>query len=143
MTDAAELARQWFDAIHANDVDGAVARLADDVDFVAPGVSFRGSGPARSFLQGYVEAFPDATFDIRSETSVGSRAVLEGVYVGTNSGPMPTPQGEMPATGRSVSLPFVTIVESVDGERISSHRAYWDQMDFMAQLGMMGSQDQG
>jgi steroid delta-isomerase-like uncharacterized protein len=140
MADAAELGAKWFEAIQAHDIEGAVALLADDVDFVSPGYSFRGSGQARGFLQGYVDSFPDATFDIRSETSVGSRAVLEGVYAGTNSGPMSTPQGEMPATGRSVSLPFVTIVESVDGERISSHRAYWDQVAFLGQLGMMGDQ---
>ena len=47
MADAAELGAKWFEAIQAHDIEGAVALLADDVDFVFLGYSFRGSGQAR------------------------------------------------------------------------------------------------
>ena len=143
MTDAAELSKAWFAAIEGGDIEAAVALLADDVEFDTPTGPLRGAAAVRPFVQGYIDGFPDGRFEIKSEMSVGSRAAVEGVYAGTNSGSMATPQGEMPATGREVALPFVSIIETVDGERISSHRVYWDQMAFLAQLGMMGDQPQG
>jgi steroid delta-isomerase-like uncharacterized protein len=142
MSDAAELGKRWFEAIEAGDIEGAMGLLADDVEFDTPSGPMRGTGLVRPFVQGYIDGFPDGTFELKSEVSVGSRAALEGVYAGTNTGAMATPQGEMPATGRSVSIPFVTIFESVDGERISSHRVYWDQMAFMTQLGIAGEAPQ-
>ena len=54
----------------------------------------------------------------------------------TPPGHSATPQGQMPATGRSVSIPFSTFME-IEGERITAQRAYWDQVAFMAQLGLM------
>jgi predicted ester cyclase len=63
--------------------------------------------------------------------------VVEGVYSGTHTGPLATPDGqEIAATDKSVNVPYVTMFEVRDG-RIASHRAYWDQMAFMAQLGLM------
>src|SRR5262245_21531032 len=114
MTDAAELSKAWFAAIEGGDIEGAVGLLADDVEFDTPSGPLRGIAAVRPFVQGYIDGFPGARFEIRSETSVGSRAAVEGIYAGTNTGPMATPQGEMPATGKEVSVPFAAIVESVD-----------------------------
>jgi carboxymethylenebutenolidase len=52
------------------------------------------------------------------------------------AGAMQTAAGEMPATGRTVSLPFVTAFQ-VRGDRITQHHAYWDQMTFLVQLGLV------
>ena len=41
--------------------------------------------------------------------------------------------GSLPATGRSVSAPFVTMLEVSEGA-ITSHRPYWDVAALMAQL---------
>jgi steroid delta-isomerase-like uncharacterized protein len=136
MADAAELGRKFFRAIQDSDIDGACALLSDDVDFSSPGGAFKGSTEVRPFLQGYVEGFPGASFEIRNVVEAGQNAALEGAYIGTHSGPLRGPTGDIPATGKSVSLPFVSVFES-DGERITAHRSYWDQMGFMAQLGLM------
>ena len=41
---------------------------------------------------------------------------LEGVYGGTRTGPLRTPDGaEIPATGREAHGPFVTVFEVEDG----------------------------
>lgn len=136
MVDPIEIARQWFKAIEDHDIEGAVALLGSDVDFQAPGGSFKGSDAVRPFVQGYVESFPDARFDVSSIISSGDRAFAEATYIGTNTGAMPTPAGEMPPTGKPVSLPFGTAFLIRD-DRIAELHAYWDQMAFLGQLGLV------
>jgi steroid delta-isomerase-like uncharacterized protein len=136
MGDPAELARRWFKAIEDHDVEGAVEILDPDVDFSSPGGSFKGSGDARPFLQSYVDGFPDARFELSNVFSSGDRAMVEGTYSGTNTGAMQSPAGEMPATGKTVNLPFAAAMR-VQGDRITQHHAYWDQMTFLGQLGLI------
>jgi len=41
----------------------------------------------------------------------------------------------IPATGRSVKIPFATLFRVKSG-KIASHRAYWDMATFLGQLGL-------
>lgn len=58
--------------------------------------------------------------------------------VGTHTGPLDTPEGELPPTGRSLRLRECDMVTVVDGAAVT-HRFYYDQVEFMSQLGLMGS----
>jgi steroid delta-isomerase-like uncharacterized protein len=136
MADPAQLARQWFKAIEDHEVDAAVELLDPDVDFSAPGAQFKGSDATRPFLQGYVDGFPDARFEISNLFASGDRAFVEAIYRGTNTGAMQSPQGEMPPTGKAVEIPFATAFLIRDG-RIAEQHAYWDQMSFLGQLGLV------
>jgi steroid delta-isomerase-like uncharacterized protein len=133
---SSELGRKWFRAIEEHDIEGAMGLLSDEVEFASPGAQFTGSGAARPFLEGYIGGFPDGRFDLRTTLESGDTAAIEGTWIATNTGEMLTPAGPMPPTGRAVSLPFTTVFET-DGDRITSHRAYWDQAAFMAQLGLI------
>jgi steroid delta-isomerase-like uncharacterized protein len=139
MATAAELGTKYFALLSDGRVEAAAALLSPDVRFASPAGSFQGSGPAAAFLQGYFTAFPDARFEIDATTEGGSSAAMEGIYAGTNTGPMSTPAGDVPATGKAVSVPFVTVLET-DGERLTAHRAYWDQLGFLTQLGLVPAQ---
>ena len=55
---------------------------------------------------------------------------------GTHTKPMVTPQGELPPTGKSLDLKAVNVMRLRDG-RIAALRIYFDQMDFMGQLGAL------
>jgi steroid delta-isomerase-like uncharacterized protein len=136
MADPAQLARQWFKAIEDHDVDGAIQLLDPDVDFFAPGSEFKGVDGARPFLQGYVDGFPDARFEFSNVFASEDRALAEGTYIGTNTGAMQTPAGEMPPTGKPVQIPFVTAFLIRDG-RIAEQHAYWDRLTFLGQLGLL------
>jgi len=136
MAEAAELGERWFQALNSGDVEAAVSLLSDDVEFGSPAGTIKGSAEVRQFLQGYQLAFPEARFAISAVFGSGQTAAHEGTYSGTNSGPLTSPSGEIPATGKYASVPFVTVLET-DGERITAHRAYWDQMGFMGQLGLI------
>jgi ketosteroid isomerase-like protein len=47
------------------------------------------------------------------------------------------PAGTVEATGRSVTLPFVMIYRT-NGESITGMRLYFDQMELLTQLGVIG-----
>jgi ketosteroid isomerase-like protein len=49
---------------------------------------------------------------------------------------METPEGTIPATGKRVTLRGCDVLTVRDG-LIVSHRAYYDQLAFMAQLGLV------
>jgi len=55
---------------------------------------------------------------------------------GTHTGPLATPQGEVPPTGRTLQLPICLGFEVAAG-RITSNHAYYDQMTLAAQLGLL------
>ena len=52
-------------------------------------------------------------------------------------GPLVGPAGTIPATGRAFSFPYCDVLQARDG-RFVSHRIYWDNATFLAQLGLMG-----
>jgi len=66
----------------------------------------------------------------------GDTIIVEGVYSGTQSGDLAGPGGTIPASGRTFSLPYVDFIQARGG-KIISHRMYWDNATFMAQLGAM------
>ena len=61
----------------------------------------------------------------------GNIVVAEFAGQGVNDGPM----GPLPATGRSMSLPFCEIMRFNNDGQIVSGAAYYDQMSIMVQLG--------
>jgi hypothetical protein len=46
-----------------------------------------------------------------------------------------TPEGDVPATGRSIRLPECDVI-SVRDSRAVSHRFYYDRLDLASQLGL-------
>jgi predicted ester cyclase len=81
-------------------------------------------------------AFPDAEFEFQSWVESGDMAAAEGRYSGTHTGTLVSPQGDIPATGKSVTIEFAAVTKVRDG-RVSYHHAYWDNAAFMTQLGLM------
>jgi hypothetical protein len=62
--------------------------------------------------------------------------IVEGVYTGTQTGPLAGPGGMIPASGRSFSLPYVDIFQAQDGKFVP-HRIYWDNATLLLQLGVL------
>jgi ketosteroid isomerase-like protein len=83
------------------------------------------------------DAFPDARYEPVNEYELGNTAIDEGYFAGTNTGPLVGPTGEtIPATGKSVRVRACDIA-TVENGVITNHRFYYDQMDFLGQLGLM------
>jgi predicted ester cyclase len=134
MGEALDAAKRADEAFNAHDVEARLAVNSDDVELVMPGgMHLRGREQAE-VLRAFWEALPDATITWENHVESGSMIAGEGVLTGTHSGPFRTPQGEIPPSGRQVRLPYA-FVRRVEGGMIALEHLYFDQMEFLQQLG--------
>ena len=63
-------------------------------------------------------------------------AVEEGTFTGTHDGVLHTPSGELPPTGRSVSLDYIHVLRYRDGMHVSFRLAF-DRLLMLEQLGLV------
>jgi ketosteroid isomerase-like protein len=89
------------------------------------------------WISGFQKAFPDLTYEPLSEYEIGNTAIDEGAISGTHTGPLEAPTGEtVPPTGKRVRV-RETDLATVENGKVTSHRFYFDQMEFLAQLGLV------
>ncbi len=73
---------------------------------------------------------------LTSVVTAGDVVTLEGVWSGTQTGPMATAQSELGPSGRTASVAFAAVVRT-RGDLIASVHVYVDQLSFMIQLGLV------
>jgi steroid delta-isomerase-like uncharacterized protein len=134
---AREAFEQGTATFNAHDIDGFAEVLADDVVFSAPG-GIRGAGKAAcaAFFAGWFAGFPDAHVDVHDLHMAGDVAVEEGTFTGTHDGVLHTPTGDIPPTGRSVSVRYIQILRFRDG-RHASFNLIFDRLEMLEQLGLV------
>jgi len=69
-------------------------------------------------------------------------AATEVVVTGTHTGPMLSPNGEIPPTGRRISLRSASVLQMKDG-LIASEHVYLDQLEMKGQLGLTPTSSAG
>ena len=139
MGDLNATAVQLTQAFNSHD-PAAVGRLysADQVT-VLPGLPpVAGRTAKEEMLAGYFRAFPDLKLEIPLVICSGEYIVCEGTMSGTNTGPLESPEGEMPATGRCITLPLVFILKVGSGGLVQQDHTYFDEASFLKQLGLTG-----
>ncbi|MFB8773768.1 ester cyclase [Streptomyces broussonetiae] len=138
MGDAREVMDRLTEAVTTNrDPDVLAELFAEDAVAVTPDGEFRGRDSILGWWGQLTEAMPDASYEPEHAYESGDTAIDEGFYRGRNSGPLQLPTGEtLPATGREVRIHGVDMATVADG-RIVSYRVYYDQMDFLGQLGLL------
>jgi glyoxylase-like metal-dependent hydrolase (beta-lactamase superfamily II)/predicted ester cyclase len=135
---AASVARRYFEAIGARDLDAAAGMWAEggrehmrgQVDVVAP-------DGVRRFIGDLLEALPDLRVEIISTTAEGDRCAVQWRYTGTFAGPGFL--GGVAPTGHPVALEGLDLLTVRDG-MIQSNDAFTDSMTFARQIGMMPPQ---
>ncbi|HEX5727586.1 MAG TPA: ester cyclase family protein [Longimicrobiaceae bacterium] len=135
---SSETVRAAYEAFNARDFDAAAALVTGDftMEVIATGETFNGPDGLRAFLQGWATAFPDAHVEVRSVVAEDDRATAEFVGRGRQTGPFPTPAGELPPTGRPLELRFVDAWELREG-RLARMRTYFDAATLLGQLGVL------
>ena len=125
------------DTFNAHDLDGFAEVIADDVVFAAPG-GMQGEGKAAclEFYGAWLSAFPDGHVEVHSAYFLDDMAVEEGTFTGTHDGVLDTPGGEIPATGRMVSAPYIHVLRYRDGLHVSFHLVF-DRLLMLEQLGLV------
>ena len=135
---ARQLVSGFYDDFDDDRIDNAIARFSEDLETIDPGMgTVHGLEPFREYLETFKRAMPDAQAIVEQVHEAGEVVVVEGRFVGTHTGPLVTPDGDIAPTGASVNLRFAD-VSRVDGDKITAYHTYYDQLAFMTQLGMMG-----
>lgn len=85
------------------------------------------------------EAVPESRYESLFKHESGNNAVDEGYWGGKNTGPITTRTGEqLPATNKTLRIRGCDAA-TVENGRIVDHRIYFDQVEFMSQLGLAPS----
>jgi ketosteroid isomerase-like protein len=137
MGEAREVMDRLTEVAFSKDLEALKELYAPDAVAETPDEgTLRGRDQIVAWVGAFMIAFPDASYELTRGYESGANAIDEGDFVGTNTGPLPTPTGEsMPATGRGVRIRSCDAV-TVEGGLVTSHRFYYDQMDFLGQLGL-------
>jgi len=125
------------ETFNAHDIDGFTGVLADDVTYRAPGgIDGQGKEACAQFFAGWLGAFPDAHVEVHAVHITGDVAVEEGTFTGTHDGVLHSPAGDIPPTGRPVTVGYIQVLRFHGGKHVSLNLMY-DQLLLLEQLGLI------
>jgi ketosteroid isomerase-like protein len=134
MREAFEKGTETF---NAHDLDGFAEVLAEDVVFRAPGgLSGQGKAACVAFFGSWFGAFPDAHVQVHALHLSDDVAVEEGTFTGTHRGVLHGPTGDVPPTGRPVSVDYLQVLRFRDGRHVSFNLLF-DRLLLLEQLGLL------
>jgi steroid delta-isomerase-like uncharacterized protein len=91
-----------------------------------------GIDSARAYYSNYLTGFSDITFSIVDTLASGNKLVKQWNFKGTHTGMF----FGIPATGKKVSVDGMTMVR-MQGGKIAEERDFFDNLEFMQQLGLI------
>ena len=121
---------------NAHDSAAWVGDFSPDAQVVAPGASGSGTEMVKTLYSTWQDAFPDNEVRVTDIFQDGAAAILQAEFQGTKTGTMNAPDQTIPATGRRVNIPFVTI-NRFDGGTITQFTLYFDRAELLGQLGLL------
>jgi hypothetical protein len=137
MNEAQAAAERHTAAFNAHDLEAHMANESPDIEWVQPGgISLRGPGAVAESQKIFWAAIPDAKVEPLNRVVAGSTVVTEGYMTGSQTGTLRTPHGDIPPSGNRIRLRFVT-VQRVENGLIASEHLYFDQLEFLAQIGAL------
>ncbi|PTT60998.1 ester cyclase [Arthrobacter sp. HMWF013] len=138
MGQAREVMDRITTAMNTKDRDLMARCYADEVVIVTPDEGqLTGRDKVTNYLFQLWEAFPDVHYESVEKYESGNTAIDEGIVTGTNTGALKLGGGEsMPPTGKKIRVRSCDVGRVEEGVCVS-HHFYFDQLEFMAQLGLL------
>lgn len=128
------IVREHMDAENRLDFDAAINTFDHPhYELVGGGQIFDGEEQVREYYRASRRAFPDQRNEIISLRIAGDAVITEFWLMGTHEGPLKTPGGEMPPTGKPFRIRMAAFFEFA-GEKIAAERIYFDRMSMLEQL---------
>ena len=123
-------------AFARRDIDALMGCWSDDIAYCSPNGAIAGVAARVAAEHVWLNAFPDVVIERVREFVCDDTVILEGVMRGTHLGPLATPDGTAPPTGRTIVGRYVSIMSFVDG-KVVDQKVYFDRLDLMEQLGLL------
>jgi len=132
--DSKEIARRLVEDPWRGKLDEVIELVDDAYVAHAPGMAepIRGKDGFRGFVETYLTAFPDGSIVVDEQIAEGERVATRWTARGTNTGEL---MG-MPATGKQVVIPGITITRIVNGKSVEAWSS-WDTLSLVQQLGLV------
>jgi len=135
--DLVSIAREVVDAFNVGDLERSVALQASGLyNEIGTQRRLSGRNEILEALKGWKQGMPDVTGTVKSAKAIGDTVVLEITWEGTQTGPLQTPGGTIPASGKRQVTPAAWIFE-FEGDKIRESRHYFDMVAVLQQLGAM------
>lgn len=134
-----DIIRRQFDAFNHHDAAAFAACYAADAVIDDPQCPepLKGTSAITKDIGDWFGSFPDVQARLTRTVIDGSAYAAEWSMTGTHRGPLVTPDGHVPATGKPMQLSVVTIGRIGAGGRIVEERRSYDLAGVMNQLGLM------
>jgi ketosteroid isomerase-like protein len=136
MSVAVELVRRIIQLTDRGNFRARERLIHPDCEIVMSGAGRLTRAELTRYSQTFATAFPRSEHIIDWDLEVDGSVVVEGTWTATQTGPFETPQGRIPATGRTMRTRFCMICQVRHGRAISIH-GYWDQLELLQELGLV------
>jgi steroid delta-isomerase-like uncharacterized protein len=129
----ADTFRAAHQAFNRRDFDAVAEMLTEDFTYEdrARGLTFTGRAGFKEFMQGWAAAFSDARVSEPTYADAGDVVIAQFTGLGTNDGSL----GPLPATGRTMAVPFCEVLHFNERGLADSGAVYYDQLTMLTQLG--------
>jgi len=125
------------EALLGGDIEAVASGYAVDAVLVAPEGTFRGREQVEEYWRAFRDAFSDWSLTIARKFDSEDAAMDEWTFSATHTGELDIPGvGTAAPTGRRVTIRGAD-VGIVAGDLVAEHRMYYDQVEFLEQLGLM------
>ena len=133
---AQQLAEKVQQAFRNGDPAVHAALYAEDAIYYEASQMVHGREAVQELLAVWYQAFSNVTLEFRNIMTCGEHFIYEGTMRGTHTGPLATPEGDVPPTRRKIELPFAFIARMSPEGLIQEDRTYFDSALMMQQLGL-------
>ena len=134
-----KLAEDVQKAFDNKDMNTLAQLYAEDATMIMPGEPepIQGRDAIEKNQAAFLRAMPDFSLEFTLILISGNHIVFEGVSQGTFTGPLASPEGDIPPTGKSAKIKFAFIAKVNAEGLIEEDRTYYDTGEFMKQLGLV------
>jgi ketosteroid isomerase-like protein len=140
MTDNEKSVRNAYHVAEMKDVPGWVGCFTEDGIFIdeSIGVTYRGPKELGRTVEIYGKAFPDMHRELYDFYVAGDTVVVVLALQGTHKGPLETPMGIIPPTGKRMDAPCCDVFHLKNG-KIQKFDCYPSGTIIFSQLGVLAN----
>ncbi|MEQ1930928.1 MAG: ester cyclase [Parvularculaceae bacterium] len=128
------LVRLHMKAENVHDFDKVIATFSRPrYELIGSGQTHDGESEVRAYFQATRTAFPDQRNELIALHCAADAVIAEFDLLGTHLGPLSTPTGDLPPTGRTFRARCCAVF-AFEGEKIVAERVYFDRLTILSQL---------